>query len=842
MRPEQAERLAELVEHAFELEGAERATFLAQTCGDDVELRREVEALLGEQEHASKLMNAPAAEFGAKLFQQDEDAGELRPGEILGDYRIISLLGEGGMGEVYLADDTHFGRQVAIKLIKRGFGTKEFVRHFRQEERILAALNHPNIARLYGGAVTSNGLPYFVMEYVEGIPLETYAARHSFNLRERLALFRKVCAAVSYAHQNLVIHRDLKPANIRVTADGEPKLLDFGIARLLDPDTAQTDNLTMLAVRAMTPNYSSPEQLRGERMTTASDVYSLGVVLYELLTGQKPGLRKDGEADLKKLDADLDNIVFKSLRLEPERRYSSVGQFSEDIRRYLEGLPVRARKDTLGYRASKFVRRHKPGVAAAAVVMLALLGGLITTTRQMRIARQERDRAQVAQTKSEQARRQTELAKKQADRLNHFLEDLLSSADPAKMGKDVKVVQVLDAAGKSIDDELAKEPEVLAQVHETLSRAYERLKVIPPSEEHARKALGILRQLHGDEDLATAKAEFLLGSVLVGIYQLKEAEPLLRHALAVERRQIPPDTFLLAETLRILGRGLTDALRLDEGAPCLAESLALMRVARGEHSLEYVEVLYAQARAKHMETEVAAIQNRPADLEGAIAGYRRVIELFDQVSPNSTRTIAARTGLCICLWREQKLAEEEQELERLDQDCRQLLGDNNIFYMNSRILHTILDFGKRDYPKVVKEAREPLDYSVATLPANHRNVVQMRGLYGLALTRTSRAAEGEPFLRAAYKEGSKIERFSFEFTFGNLETALGECLFAQGRYAEAEPLLLTGYDDLKTRLGEKVPMTLAAARRLRELYIAWNKPTEANRFAEQQNPPTNSSR
>ena len=298
MQPEQAEQLAELVEHAFELEGAERATFLAQGCGNDLELRAEAEALLGEQERAAKLMNAPAAEFGAKLLQQDADAGELHPGDILGDYRIVSLLGEGGMGEVYLADDTHFGRQVAIKLIKQGFGTKEFVRHFQQEERILAALNHPNIARLYGGAVTPKGLPYFVMEYVEGIPLETYAAQHSLSIRERLALFRKVCAAVSYAHQNLVIHRDLKPPNIRVTAEGEPKLLDFGIARLLDPETSQTENQTVLAVRAMTPNYASPEQLRGERMTTASDVYSLGVVLYELLAGQKPGVRKDGEAEL----------------------------------------------------------------------------------------------------------------------------------------------------------------------------------------------------------------------------------------------------------------------------------------------------------------------------------------------------------------------------------------------------------------------------------------------------------------------------------------------------------------------------------------------------------------
>jgi serine/threonine protein kinase len=402
MRPEQAERLAELVEHAFELEGAERGAFLAQGCGDDVGLRAEVEALLAEQERAAKLMNAPAVELGAKLLQQDGDAGELHLGEMLGEYRIVSLLGEGGMGEVYLADDTHFGRQVAIKLIKQGFGTKEFVRHFRQEERILAALNHPNIARLYGGAVTPRGLPYFVMEYVEGIPLETYAAQRSLSIRERLALFRKVCGAVSYAHQNLVIHRDLKPANIRVTAEGEPKLLDFGIARLLDPETAQTDNQTVQSVRAMTPNYASPEQLRGERMTTTSDVYSLGVVLYELLAGQKSGVRKDGEADLKKLDADLDNIVFKSLRLVPERRYASVGQFSEDIRRYLEGLPVIARKDTVAYRMSKFIGRHKFGMAAAATVALLLISATIVATWEAHRANEQRI---LAERRFEQVRR-----------------------------------------------------------------------------------------------------------------------------------------------------------------------------------------------------------------------------------------------------------------------------------------------------------------------------------------------------------------------------------------------------------------------------------------------------
>ncbi|MGH7939264.1 MAG: serine/threonine-protein kinase, partial [Bryobacteraceae bacterium] len=402
MQPDQPERIAELVEQAFELKGAERARFLARACGQDAGLRDAVEALLREEEPGERLMSKPAVEFGAELLCEDVASGELTAGQMLGEYRIISLLGEGGMGEVYLADDTHFGRQVAIKLIKQGFGTKEFVRHFRQEERILAALNHPNIARLYGGAVTPGGLPYFVMEYVEGIPLETYAAGHFSGRREQLALFRKVCAAVSYAHQNLVVHRDLKPANIRVTAEGEPKLLDFGIARLLDPETAETNGQTVTTTRAMTPHYASPEQQRGERLTTTSDVYSLGVVLYEFLTGQKPGFRKDGEANLEKLDPDLDNIMAKALRPEPERRYSSVGQFSEDIRRYLEGLPVIARKDTFPYRASKFVGRHKIGLAATASIALLLLGATVVAIWEAHLANEQRI---LAERRFEQVRR-----------------------------------------------------------------------------------------------------------------------------------------------------------------------------------------------------------------------------------------------------------------------------------------------------------------------------------------------------------------------------------------------------------------------------------------------------
>ncbi len=407
-----AERVAELVETAFDLEIAERINFLDRSCGDDPELRTEVESLLKFQSSAQGFIEAPAYQMAAETLAAD--AGELQAGEDIGGYKIRSLLGEGGMGEVYLADDLQFGRTVAIKLVKSAFGRASFLRQFEQEKRILAGLNHPNIARLYGGAVTPGGLPYFVMEYVAGERLDDYCTKRHLSIAQRLEIFRKICSAVSYAHQNLVIHRDLKPGNIRVTDEGEPKLLDFGIAKLLD-DAADVPEQTVTLASVMTPDYASPEQVRGERMTTASDVYSLGVILYELLAGEKPfrlTSRRPEEIaraitetvpsrpsavaveNRKLLDGDLDNIALMAMRKEPERRYSSVGQFSEDIRRHLEGLPVLARKDTWSYRSGKFVRRHKVAVIAAVLLALTLLAGIFTTSWEAQRAEKQRALAQ----------------------------------------------------------------------------------------------------------------------------------------------------------------------------------------------------------------------------------------------------------------------------------------------------------------------------------------------------------------------------------------------------------------------------------------------------------------
>jgi len=452
---DQDQRVAEAFAAAAELEPEEQALFLARECAGEPSVLAEVQRLLASdgQVAANRFMQEPALEVTARRMA-DEHIEETHVGEFFGRYEVLGLIGEGGMGEVYLAEDTELGRRVAIKLVKSGLKTREVLRRFYNERQILANLQHPNIARLLDGGTTEDGLPFFVMEYVEGRPIGKYADAHQLPTTARLKLFRTVCGAVQYAHQNLVIHRDLKPSNILVTEAGEVKLLDFGIAKLLGPaQSQQPAGVTATAVRVMTPDYASPEQVKGEVITTASDVYALGVLLYELLTGHRPyrlksraphevlqaiceqepdkpslavtrtqqvagsdGARpvtltpelvsqtRDGHpAKLRhQLAGDLDNIVLKALRKEPERRYASVEQFSEDLRRYLGGFPVLAHQDALSYRTTKFLKRNKVGVAVAALVLLTLLGGIIATTAQRNRAEQQRLRAE----KDEYANRQ----------------------------------------------------------------------------------------------------------------------------------------------------------------------------------------------------------------------------------------------------------------------------------------------------------------------------------------------------------------------------------------------------------------------------------------------------
>ncbi|MFN2386221.1 MAG: protein kinase [Thermoanaerobaculia bacterium] len=433
-------RVKELFAAALEASPPERAAMLARAAREDSSLASEAASLLQAHEDGGLFLEDMVASESREILA--EESGESWVGRKVGPYEIVRPLGRGGMGLVFLARraDEEFRRQVAIKLLRGVLPSEEILRRFRAERQTLANLAHPNIARLLDGGRTSDGLPYLVLEYVEGEPIDAYCESRQLSVDERLRLFRTVCDAVQQAHRNLVIHRDLKPGNILVTAEGDVKLLDFGIAKLLPgAGHEETSVLTRGADRILTPDYASPEQIRGEPVTTASDVYSLGVLLYRLLTGQHPyrfasdrasevervvceeeppkpstavtrrsppgadgpdpavfaaSRRTSSEKLRRLLRGDLDNIVLKALRKEPSRRYSSVDQLSEDLRRHMEGLPVGARQGTFAYRSGKFLRRHRLAVTVASFFVVALLAGLATTAWQARVAAAHARRAE----------------------------------------------------------------------------------------------------------------------------------------------------------------------------------------------------------------------------------------------------------------------------------------------------------------------------------------------------------------------------------------------------------------------------------------------------------------
>jgi non-specific serine/threonine protein kinase/serine/threonine-protein kinase len=483
MSADRWQRVKDVFQNALERSAETRQSFLDQACAGDATLRGEVESLLASHAEAGSFLSRPALAETARASEAAEPRTAGAPPQRIGPYRILGEAGRGGMGTVYRAvrDDDTFQKTVAVKLVRAGARSDSIERRFRQERQILARLQHPNIAAVFDGGTADDGRPYLVMEFVEGQPITEYCDARSYGTRPRLAMLRTVCDAVHYAHQNVVIHRDLKPANILVTGDGTPKLLDFGIAKLLasgiDPEEAPT--ATMLPM--MTPEYASPEQVKGLPVSTASDVYSLGVLIYELLAGQRPyAVRSDSlehivrsvcetdppapstvvnqppvtggnprirsRAEARELRGDLDTIVLKALRKEPQRRYLSAQELSEDIRRHLEGLPVLARADTVGYRVSKFALRHKAGVAAAGLVCLSLVAGMVATARQARIAEANRARAE---------RRFADVRKLANSFLFEFHDAIqdLPGATPARKLVVTKALEYLDSlAGEAAGD------------------------------------------------------------------------------------------------------------------------------------------------------------------------------------------------------------------------------------------------------------------------------------------------------------------------------------------------------------------------------------------------------
>ena len=540
-------RVSEGFENAISLPPGEREKLLATMGSADRALHDEVVSLVAAFESEKGRFAEPAM---SRLVDTSASVPALTIGAMLGPYRILREVGRGGMGSVFeaLRVDGDFQKRVAIKTITHAH--PGLLRRFSRERRILARLEHRNIAMLIDGGVLPGGAPYFAMEFVEGEPIDDYCESRALPLEQRLQLMRQVCGAVHFAHQNLVVHRDLKPGNILVAADGTVKLLDFGIAKLIAPDddsSAPDVEQTDLGVGPFTLAYASPEQVRGEAVTTASDVHALGAVLFKVVTGRHPwrtadmspaALRQrvlDTSAPAAGHGADLDAVLGRALHKEPARRYASVEQFGEDLRRLIARLPVQARPDSVGYRLSTFVRRHRVAVAAGATAVAALVTATVVSVRQARIAELERDRARVEAAK--------------ASRVTTFVQEMFRAADPREARPDITVAEALAVAARRADSSLAAEPEILSAVQTAIGLSYLGLGRYDDARPRLQKALELRRNLgpSAERDLAASLRNLALLYSEHG--ELAPAESLFTASLAAYRGLVRPDSAGLALVL-----------------------------------------------------------------------------------------------------------------------------------------------------------------------------------------------------------------------------------------------------------------------------------------------------
>jgi eukaryotic-like serine/threonine-protein kinase len=763
-------RVKELFDLALEREAGERAAFLAGVCEGDEALRAEVETLVRSHEDAGRFL--VTGQPGGFL-----ERGEGEPSGVgrAGPYWLLDLIGRGGMGDVYRAvrDDDHFKKIVAVKLVRPDAVSDVVLGRFRAERQILAGLEHPGIARLLDGGATEDGRPFLVMEYVEGTRIDAYVASRRLNTRVRLELFRSVCAAVQYAHQNLVVHRDLKPANILVAPEGTPKLLDFGVAKLLDPALAGEATATLFA--PLTPAYASPEQVRGESITTASDVYSLGVVLYELLTGRRPHVfLESGPLALQRaiceqepdrpslvarsLPADVDHIVLKALRKEPAHRYATAEALAEDVRRHLEGLPVLARKGTVGYRAGKFVRRNRAAVFLGTAVLALVVGFAVTMAIQARRLAQERDKAQ---------------------RVTAVLLEVFRLSDPGQTrGTAVTAREVLDRGTARIRGELEEQPEVRATLLDTMGRAYSGLGLYEQAAPLLREALETRRQVLGNEHadvLATLNA---LGNLQYDQGDYPAAERTLREALVLKRKTHGSEH---AEVARALNSLASVRLRLGDarGAQGLyREGLDMRRRVLGP---EHPDV----ARSLH---NLALVANDLGDLAQAEALHRESLALKRRIHGEAHADVArGMTNLALVLYSKGDLGDSVALLREGLERQRRLLGSEHPDVARSlnNLANALLEHG--DYPEAESLYRESVAIGRKALGGEHAELAISLDNLGCVLTRRGEPAAAVPLHREALAMRRKLLGAEHPHVANNLG-ALADALYALGDDAGAESL------------------------------------------------------
>jgi serine/threonine-protein kinase len=832
MQQHEWEKVKDVFAAALEQPLVLRAEFIAELCAGDDAVRQEVESLLVAHEEPNHLLEKNSIDLAAQL-QIGKHAYD---GKRFGSYRILREIGRGGMGTVFLAEraDGQFKQEVALKIIRQSFADVELEKHFRRERQILASLNHLNIAKLIDGGVSDTGELFLVMEFVAGETLIRFAERHQLSIEERLQVFLKVCRAVSFAHQNLIVHRDLKPSNIIVSEEGEPRLLDFGLAKLTEPEAAfgssEIGERTETNFRAFTPAYAAPEQILGKTVTTAADVFSLGVILYELLTNEKPfhfegktleeiirtatgydpslPSRAFKSADpqsvtrQRQLRGDLDNITLKALQKDPMRRYPSVAEFAGDIERHLKQLPISARPNTARYRASRFYQRNRIAVSAALLIVMALIAGLGIALWQNRKARQENARA---------------------DAVNTFMKEMLTTSDlGASKGYQTTISDILADAEKRLDgSNLSNQPEVQAELRQVIGVSYLDIGNYVAAERNLRRALAEQTTIYGEGSPKILNTEFALASLFLVKADYDNSEKIFSQRFSLlrtefQRANIDANRFALALSNYAV-------LRRAQGDSVLAESLLRESLAVSlEHSLSG-----PADSASGLLTLILVDQGKLAEAltlqQGLVAKYR-------QLPNNETPVFCGSLTLLGSIQMEYgNLSAAEASLLEGEKVYRKILGPNHTAIYDNLRLQAQVSFLAGRYVEANEKINRVLDNYRQNSSPKYISFGTALTLQGLILNKMGNSVEAEKVLREAARlraENLPNNHFMTALTNG----ALGEFLASQKRFAEAEPLLLGSYESLKTSQSPDSPRIKLAADRLVALYTGWGKTTDADKY------------
>lgn len=794
MTDEPWDRIREILDRALDRPPGERADWLDAVC-EDPQIRAEVESLLAAYEEDDPFFETGGAREEAQPEAPDRPAAGAR----IGGYRLLEEIGVGGMSVVYRAEraGVDVEQTVAVKLLQRRLHADDAERRFRAERQVLASLDHPNIARFIDGGVTDGGRPYLVTEYVEGVPITEYAEAHDLGLDARLDLLGQVLDAVQAAHRQLVVHRDLKPSNVMVTetAESRPqvKLLDFGIAKLLDDSLPVTRPETQTGRRLLSPGYAAPEQIRGDEITTSTDVYQLGVLAYELLTGARPfslgdaswaevermvletrperpteRARAAGRDWARRLREDLDTILMTALRTEPERRYATVDALRADLDRHRRGVPIEARPATLGYRARKFVRRHTWGVGTAAVVAVLVVGFVGLLLRQQAITERQRDRARAeAQTST---------------RLSDFLVDLFESSNPYR-NPDTLTARDLLRRGRDRIDRIESSPAVRARLLNTMGAAYDGLGHVGRADSLLRDARSVQRRHDVEDPILAANTHYQLGVLEANQYDWADAVPRYRTALSHLRDRSSPrsrtDSLLEADIRAGLGRALRNTGQVDSAEGLVRRALSIRRAV---HGANHPSVWDAKEDLAYVLREAGSTDRARRLYRDVLAGQRAHADSLTVANTLNNLGYLHRTQ-----GRPRRAERRYRESLRI---YEQTLGPGHreTLMVRGNNLGGVLKF-QDDFAGAEALYREQLRAVRARYDADHWRVGKWAQSLGETLLyRDTHLAEAEALLREGVRVYEASEAAGRTATLRHQAT-LGHCLARRGKYRRARSLL-----------------------------------------------------